>query len=131
MRPEGSYFRGSSWVSPAPSFDLDSIKTVISNCSMYALELVHPEGAARLSAERIRNIRTKGYSHDQRPNFRLLAGTVRRVFRLIVKSSHRWRLLLMRLAFNLFSPLVFLAIVELVLRLLTTGHIYLFEENPH
>jgi lysophospholipase L1-like esterase len=48
-----------------------------------------------------------------------------------MKSSQRWRLLLIRLGLIVFSPLAFLAIMELLLRLLTTGHIYVFEENPH
>jgi len=29
MRAKGSYFRGSSWVSPAPSADLDSLNSEI------------------------------------------------------------------------------------------------------
>ena len=54
MRTKGSYFRGSSWVNPAPSaLSLDPIQIVISDCSTYALELIHSEGAARLPAERI------------------------------------------------------------------------------
>lgn len=48
-----------------------------------------------------------------------------------MKTLKQWRLLLIWLAFNLVSALVLLALLELLLRLLTTGHIYVFEENPH
>jgi hypothetical protein len=41
-------------INPAPSaLSLDPIQIVISDCSTYALELIHSEGAARLPAERI------------------------------------------------------------------------------
>jgi lysophospholipase L1-like esterase len=49
----------------------------------------------------------------------------------MTKSPKRWQLLLMRLGFDLLAPLLLLAILEFFLRLVTTGHIYLFEENPH
>lgn len=72
-----------------------------------------------------------GYRLGQPSNFRLLAGIARRACPLMTKSPKRWRLLLMRLGFNLLTPLLLLAILEFFLRLVTTGHIYLFEENPH
>jgi hypothetical protein len=53
MRPEDSYYLGTSWISPAPSTNpMDQFKGVVAESFEVRLEIIHFEGAARLPAER-------------------------------------------------------------------------------